>query len=387
MVALRRRDAAVPVALVALGTVELLDLGVDGLAAAIGLEVLACALLVLRRRYPWAAPTAAGVLAMLLPYVGPELDEPAVPILVVGVASWTLGRHLPDLRGLASMVVFLLVILSDYAFTTDDAFDFSDVVFLLVVLLPPYLAGLGARTLGERNRRLADQAAELLRLAATVRVEAAAAERGRIARELHDVIAHSVSAMVVQASAASELVQSDPDQARTAIDEVTTTGRRALAETGRLLHLIRDASDELGLSGGGLAPDPGLDQLPALVEGFRRHGLDVDLEVDGSLSGLPAGVDLSGYRIVQEALTNASKHGRDRRAHVRVHRQRATLRIRADNAAAPPGTGVRSTRAAGLGLVGMAERVSIFGGTLSHGVGPDGRWVLVAELPVPEAGP
>jgi signal transduction histidine kinase len=373
----RHRDALVPLVLAVLSTVELLGLDADRKGRAIAVDLVACGLLVGRRRWPWAIPTIAGVLPLLVPYLGPELDEPATPILIVGVASWTMGRHLRDLRGLASMGLFLLVILSDYALTTVDQFDISDLVFVCVVLLPPFVAGLGARSLADRNSRLSKQAAELLRLQEAVRTEAAAAERGRIARELHDVIAHSVSAMVLQASAAAELVRRDPERAASAVNDIATTGRRALAETGRLLHLIRDSDDELGL-----APDVGLERLAELVDGFRRNGLAVDLEVEGSLAGLPAGVDLSGYRIVQEALTNALKHARDRNAHVQVRRTRDALHIRADNAAAGPGQqGVGS----GLGLVGIAERVSVFGGTLRHGIGDDGRWVLQAELPLASA--
>ena len=126
------------------------------------------------------------------------------------------------------------------------------------------------------------------------------AERDRIARELHDVIAHSVSAMVVQTAAAQDLVRTDPDRAERVLADVADTGRRALAETGRLLHVIRDDADELGL-----APAPGLADLPALVEAFRASGLTVDLDVREPLPALPVGVDVSAYRIVQEALTNA----------------------------------------------------------------------------------
>lgn len=367
----RWRDAPFPAALAALGTAELLSLGVDGAPAAIALTTFCCALLVLRRRWPWAVPTAAAVLIALMPYLGPELDEPAVPILVIGLATWTLGRHLPDLRGLVSVVVVVLVILTDYR-EAGAGFDASDLVFVSVLLVPPYVAGLGARTLVAGNRRLAEQAAELLRLQDLVRQEAAAAERGRIARELHDVIAHSVSAMVVQASAASSLIERDPARAAQAVDDVADTGRQALAETGRLLHLLRDEAGELGL-----APERGLDRLPELVAELRRSGMEIDLDVHGDLGDLPPGLGLSAYRVVQEALTNALKHAKDARVEVAVRRDRDAVRIRAVNRAGGQGAG------SGLGLVGMAERVSLFGGRLSHGPTADGRFVLEAELPVP----
>jgi signal transduction histidine kinase len=366
----QRRDAVIPGVLAVLSTVELLGLGVDHPAAPIALQVGVCALLVLRRRWPWAVPTAAAVLSALMPYLGTELDEPAVPILILGLALWTTGRHLPDLRGIASVALVMLVVLSDLS-REPAGFDITDVAFISIILVPPYLAGLAWRTLEARNRRLSEQAAELLRLQDLVRQEAAAAERGRIARELHDVIAHSVSAMVVQASAASSLIASDPARATPAVDDVASTGRQALAETGRLLHLLRDDSGELGL-----APDAGMDRLADLVEEQRRNGLYVDLAVEGPLAGLPAGLGLSAYRIVQEALTNALKHSADRRVRLQVNRCERQLRVRVENAVGPRGP------SSGLGLVGMAERVSVFGGTLEHGV-TGGRFVLEAAPPLP----
>lgn len=252
--------------------------------------------------------------------------------------------------------------------------DITDVVFISALLLPPYAFGLVLRALAVRNTQLLEQAELLRRLQATVRQDAVSAERSRIARELHDVIAHSVSAMVVQACVGQELVRSDPDRAARAMRDVAEpeTGRRALSETGRLLHLIRDTDDELGLQ-----PDLRLDRLEELVEQFRRSGLQVDLRIDGSLEALPDGVDLSGYRIVQEALTNALKHAGDRIVHVKLVRSATALHIDAENTGVPGGA-----RGSGLGLVGMAERVQVFGGQLTHGYTSDGRFVLSAQLPL-----
>lgn len=206
--------------------------------------------------------------------------------------------------------------------------------------------------------------------------EAVAAERTRIARELHDVIAHSISAMIVQASAARELIGGDERRAAIALDAVTSAGRRALQETGRLLHLIRDEKDELGLS-----PDLGLDRLDDLVEQFIRSGLQVTVAVAGSLAALPGGVAVSGYRIVQEALTNALKYATDQAASLRIACASTALVIETENRGSPePGTGTGS--GSGLGLIGMAERVSVFGGSLNHGFTNDGRFLLSATLPL-----
>jgi signal transduction histidine kinase len=155
---------------------------------------------------------------------------------------------------------------------------------------------------------------------------------------------------------------------------VSAVGRRALAETGRLLHLIRDTDDELGL-----APDAGMDRLDELVEGFRRNGMRVEVSAP-STDPLPAGVDLSAYRVVQEALTNALRHGDGREAELRVERGPDGLEICVTN---PLGAG--GTSGSGLGLMGVAERVAVFGGTLRHGPTDDGRYALDVVLPVPEA--
>lgn len=228
-------------------------------------------------------------------------------------------------------------------------------------------------TFDVRHRRLTEAAGRLAAAQDRVRQEAAAAERTRIARELHDVLAHSVSAMVVQTSAAEDLLRTDPDRAAQVLRDVSSVGRSALAETGRLLHLIRDADDELGLG-----PGTGLAGLPRLAEALRRSGLEVDLAVDGPLHGLPPALDLSAYRIIQEALTNALRHGSNRAAQVRVVAGRGVLDICVENTVGPGGTA-----GSGLGLVGVAERVAVFDGQLEHGPTGDGRYALRATLPLP----
>lgn len=365
----RRRDVLLPAVLALLAAIELIGLKVDSPLAPIALQAGACALLALRTRWPWAMATAGGVASAAMPYLGTELDEPVVPILIIGLACWTLGRALEDWRGLLSVALILLVILTQIE-EQDGALYVSDMAFVTIILMPPFLFGVGARTLVARNQRLAEQAAELLRMQETVRHEAAAAERGRIARELHDVIAHSVSAMVVQASAAGASFDEAPASARQAIDDIASTGRKALAETGRLLHLLRDDKDELGL-----APDSGVDEIPQLIADMRRRGLVVELRQEGSLNDLPVGLGLSVYRIVQEVLTNALKHSGDRRVSLLVRRTRDALVIRAVNVAGARGP------SSGLGLLGMGERVNVFGGTLRHAF-EDRDFVVEAELPL-----
>jgi len=329
------------------------------------LAVLSCLALVPRRRWPLPTTLVAGALTLFTPWFGPELNDLAAPILVLAVVAYSLARWVPSLGGLLVLGVLMGLLASDYLFTDERDNDVTDVFFVTSLLVPPYV-------LGRVTRRLAEQTEELERQQDLVREQAVRDERQRIARDLHDVIAHSVSAMVVQTAVAQELLYTDRDKAAEALDNVAATGRQALAETGRLLHLIRDSADELGLE-----PAPGLAQLPDLVERFRVDGLEVDLQLADPVPELPAGVDVSAYRIVQEVLTNALRYGADRRAEVTISCDADRLRIRAANRVnGSPGQG------SGLGLLGIAERVHVLGGHLDHGVTDGGRYEVDASLPV-----
>jgi signal transduction histidine kinase len=200
-------------------------------------------------------------------------------------------------------------------------------------------------------------------------------ERARIARELHDVIAHSVSVMVVQAGAAEQQMTRDPAKALTAIQAVQTTGRDAVAEMGRLLGILRT-----GLQDVGLAPQPGIGDVRALVADARAAGLDVDLQVDGVQRPIPPGPALTIYRIVQEALTNVRKHSGRARAAVRLTYTDVGLDARITNGAEVSAGFVAGS---GHGLIGMRERVAIYGGSLSAGPeGTDGAFTVEAHIPV-----
>jgi signal transduction histidine kinase len=365
------RDALAPLLVGVVATGEAVAYGAS-VPLVLVVSWVTCGVLVLRRRWPVAVALASTLLPIGMSQLGPAVDDLAAPILMLVLGVFSLGRHLPDRRGAPWLLVVLGLALAIAVRSDGEGPDVTDVVFMASLIAPPYVFGVVMRTLAERNARLADQAELLARLQATVREDAVTAERARIARELHDVLAHSISAMVVQASAAEDLVTRDPSRAASVMAEVAATGRRALGETGRLLHLVRDTSDELGI-----APDPGLGDLEDLVEQFRRSGLAVDLDVEGDLRGLPAGVDVSAYRVVQESLTNALKYAPDRSVRLSVRRSSDGLVVQTDNAGRPgPATG------SGLGLVGMAERVSVFGGELRHGFTRQGRFVLTATLPL-----
>jgi signal transduction histidine kinase len=359
----------VPAALGIVATVELAALDLPGTGAALAVDWIACALLVLRRRFPFAACALAG-LVLTIPVVG-RVDDAAAPILILALATFTVARRLHGLRALAPLGLFCAALAWGYL-RLDRRLDVSDLVFVSAVVLPPYAFGRLMRSLDDRNARLAEQAELLVRHQEMVRREAIMTERARIARDLHDVIAHSVSAMVVQAAAARDLIRRDAVGAEAAIDEVTAVGREALGETGRLLRLIRETDHDLGP-----APELGLDRLQELIDRFRRSGLRVDLTVEGQLDALPSGVAVSGYRIVQEALTNALRYATDRMASVRVTCSATTLLIAIENRSSGPSDG-----GGGLGLLGMAERVAAFGGRLTHGRTDDGSFVLTASLPL-----
>ncbi len=363
---LRPVDVVVPTAITALGAVEYLVTSPPGWGLGLALDLTAGALLVWRRVYPLFTCTTAAVIALVGPWIGPQLDDVATPILLVALICYSLARWIENLRGLVGIGVILSSFLVDYL-TVDQRgiHDITDAVFVLALVVPPYV-------FGRITRRLALQSELLLRHQEQERAEAVRAERDRIARDLHDVIAHSISVMVVQTAAAQDLMGREPDRALGLLDDVTDAGRRALSETGRLLHVLRDDGDELGLR-----PAPGLSRLPELVQQFRDQGLAVRADLPDPVPVLPASVDVSAYRIVQEVLTNAMRYAVDKSVLLRVASTGSTLSIRSSN----PADG-RPRVGSGLGLLGVAERVKVLGGHVTHGTSTDGRFELEAVLPV-----
>jgi signal transduction histidine kinase len=203
---------------------------------------------------------------------------------------------------------------------------------------------------------------------------AVAEEQARIARELHDVISHNVSVMVVQAAAGGDVFATRPDRAREALGSIESTGREALVELRRLLGVVRPA---VGDDGAGLEPQPGLARLPELVEQVTAAGLRVELTVGGEPRGLPAGVDLSAYRIVQEALTNTLKHARASNAQVTIAYGDASLELEVLDDGSSAGIA-----GSGRGIIGMRERAALLGGELTAGPRPSGGFGVRATMPL-----
>ncbi|MFD3456113.1 sensor histidine kinase [Streptomyces sp. NPDC058691] len=257
--------------------------------------------------------------------------------------------------------------------------------FLAIPFALAWVIGDSLRTRRAYYAELEERAARLQREREAQSKAAVAAERARIARELHDVVAHNVSVMVVQADGAAYVLDASPEQAKQALETISSTGRQALTEMRRLLGLLR-AGDAVG---GEYVPQPGVDQLGDLIEQVRGAGLPVDFQVEGESRPLASGVELTAYRIVQEALTNTRKHGGpDARANVRLTFRDSELALLIED----DGRGAQQELyesggedGQGQGLIGMRERVGMVAGTLDAGPRPGGGFRISAVLPVKAA--
>jgi signal transduction histidine kinase len=354
-------------------------------------SVPAVAVLVLplfaRRRFPFAAPAAYWLTATALTYVDGVLIPFIGSLGVVGLATAFLLGNLRDERqagiGLAIVIGCMVIVVSNIPGSQST----SDLIFIPLRFVVAWIAGYALRersqqaeqaemraTLAERERETAEMRAVMAEREreAAARI-AVAEERARIARELHDVVAHAVSVMVLQVGAVRHKLPDELDEDRDALGRVEGAGRTALAEMRRMLGAMRRNGDGVELT-----PQPGLDSLDSLVDDVGRAGLPVRLHVDGDPVALPPAIDLSSYRIVQEGLTNALKHARATQADVTVRYKsnRVELEVRDD------GVGAATSDGLGHGLVGIRERVKIYGGEMTAGPAPDGGFVLTARLPV-----
>ncbi|MDX6330413.1 MAG: hypothetical protein QOI83_2796 [Streptomycetaceae bacterium] len=256
-----------------------------------------------------------------------------------------------------------------------------EAVFLTVPFALAWVIGDSLRTRRAYYAQLEERAERLHREREAQSKAAVAAERARIARELHDVVAHNVSVMVVQADGAAYVLDASPEQAKQALETISSTGRQALAEMRRLLGLLRSKDD----AGGEYVPQPGVDQLTDLVEQVRGAGLPVRFEVAGEARPLSSGVELTAYRIVQEALTNTRKHGGpDANATVRLTFGEAELDLLIED----DGRGTQhklyeegGEDGLGQGLIGMRERIGMVSGRLDAGPRPGGGFRISAVLP------
>ena len=334
----------------------------ERLVAAIVAPALA-ATVAFRRLYPTTAGVAAAVLVSveLGVWGDPQVISNAVAYCcaLYALAVWTPPRRFAF--GLVSIVAV------DLATSAGPHGSLHDTVPIIVATVVVML--LVRRVVGDRERRV--EVAERERDVAAR--EAVVEERARIARELHDVIAHHVSMMVVQAGAERRVLGDANASTREVLETVEHTGRSALTEMRRLLGMLRDDVNEP------LAPQPGLGDVPTLVEQLREAGLPIELRIHGDARELPLGIELSAYRIVQEALTNALKHAGGAQATVRIRYGTESLELEiADDGA---GRAALAT-GGGHGLVGMRERVALYGGRFDASHNPAGGFAVRVVLPI-----
>ena len=326
--------------------------------------------LLLRRRFPLAAPLVpAPVIALASFFIVKDLHEPAAPVVSAALFSFALGRWNERRRALPAIVFSWACLL---VFMFNFGAGAAELTFATVVTWGPWLAGQSLRTREAQAAELREVAAQLEREGEQRARAARAEERLRIARELHDVIAHSISVMTIQAGAARTLLDTEPERAVEPLRRVAESGRQTLGEMHRLLGAIRH-DDEVDDSG-----EPTLASLSSLVEHYRVAGLPVEVDVTGTPQPLAAGLDLTAYRIVQEALTNSLKYAGPATARVVVRFSAQTL----DLEIADDGSGSGAASGSGHGLVGMRERVTMYGGELRAGPSPGGGFAVHARLPL-----
>ena len=338
-------------------------------APAVALLVL---VLLARRRFPFGAPAAVWVLAAALSFADGRLVVFAASVYMAGMASSLLLGNLPDPR--QSRAGLLLVLAgSEIVVYNSAAKSAGDYIFTPALFAMLWLGGLALQRRSARADAAELRAARLAREREEATRAAIADERARIARELHDVLGHSLSVMTIQASAVRRKLTPDQAKEREALLAVEQTGREALSEMRRLVGILRLSDD-----GPELEPQPGLEQVPGLVAQAQDLGLAVELRVEGEPKPLPPGIDLTAYRLVQEGLTNVRKHSDANRADVRLRYDTDGIEVEVcDN-----GKGTTAAEDAGYGLVGMRERVSVFGGDFEAGPRAGGGYRLRARLPV-----
>ena len=345
------------------------------LAYAIPLGLAQSLPLLVRRRYPL---TVFGVVVAAALFF--ELRYDSLPPFASALAMYTVASHVVDRRtSLHAGLIGLIVLSTSPLFLQEQSDERIGhlVIVHLIGFTVAWIIGDNVRARRAYLRELEERAERLERERHESASRATREEQERIARELHDVIAHSVSVMVVQAAAAGDVFEKQPERAREALSSIEESGRSALTELRRLLGIVR--SDEHGSR----EPQPGLAALEELVEQIRATGLEVELKREGALGELPAGVDLSAYRIVQEALTNTLKHAQATRARVRLVRSKQELAIEVTD----DGAGPAEESANGHGLIGMQERVALLGGALEAGPGEGGGFVVKAHFPLEQGRP
>ncbi len=331
-----------------------------------GFAVPAVAVVVLallgRRRWPFAAPAALWVLAVGLSFVDGRLVTGTSALYLAGLAAaFLLGQVADELRGRLGLA--LILVAAAVVVANDPDHGPGEFLFVPGIFVIAWVVGFALRSAEGRARH-----------AEREREHAVFEERVRIARELHDVVAHHVSMMGVQAGAARLVIDADPGKAKQALSAIESSSREAVAELHRLLGFLRQAGDT-----DDLAPQPGLGELDRLAKSLRESALAVEVSIEGERRSLPPTIDVSAYRIVQEALTNTLKHSVASRADVHLRYWPDEFELEVVDDGRP--TGSPMSPSAGLGLIGMRERAALLGGQLSAGPAAGGGFAVKVRLP------
>ena len=329
------------------------------------------------RRFGFLAPAALWLLAAAASFVDGRLMVSTQAVFIAGLgAAFLLGNQ----RDANRARIGLAVVLGGCAIIVynDPTHSAGELVFTPILFTLGWLVGFALRERAAQAEAAEARASQAERERETAARIAVAEERARIARELHDIVAHAVSVMVLQVGAVRHSLPDDLGQDRDALEDVERTGRAALSEMRRLLGAMRGDREDLELT-----PQPGLGSLEPLLDEIRRAGLAVELQVEGDPRPLAPAVDLSAYRIVQEGLTNALKHAGANRAEVLVRYRPHELQIDVRD----DGHGPAASDGLGHGLVGIRERVNLYGGQMSAGAANGRGFLLSTCLPTGGAAP
>ncbi|MFD6175031.1 sensor histidine kinase [Streptomyces coeruleorubidus] len=359
-------------------------------ATAYVIAVVSCAVLPVRHRAPLAALAATTAIGVLVPPLGLLLTPLIVAPAVITAYSYSLAAR-TERRAAGAVLLTSAVLVASIPLFGD--FSWKDASRMGVAAFP-LVAGILGHSVRNRRAYLAAVEERARRAEESRDSEArrrVAEERLRIARELHDLVAHQITLANAQATVAAHLFDARPEQTRKSLEELVGTTADALDDLRATVGLLRQAGDAPASA----EPAPGLSRLPTLLDSFRRAGLEVSVHQEGTARPLPPGVDLTAYRIVQEALTNVTKHAGTGSARVRLawNRDRVTITVADDGgdartaptASPGPSASTMPERQPGYGLIGMRERATAVGGHLFAGRRPEGGFLVSTQLPLPPA--
>lgn len=368
---LTRSDVVGPAIILFLGLVETAFGSQEHVVRALVGVVAVTVPLLWRRRYPLAVVIAVTAATSAQAFVGVDLRQPVYILPAALLASYSLAAWAPRSRAIVGLVA-AWVIEAVGAMHRPDA-EVSELWFIASALAVAWGFGLAWRARHLRAEALSAEAVNHAVVDAEHRAEAVAAERARIARELHDIVAHNITVIAVQAGAAELVMEREPQRAREALNDIQTTAQSTLSELRHLLTLLRSMPEATS------APVPGLADLPDLLERASSSGLVGSLSIEGQAPASEPGLELTIYRVVQEAMTNAIRHGRASSLDVRLRFTPSEVQLDIDDDGEP----AASSSGLGHGVIGMQERLELYGGSLRTGPREGRGYAVRAVVPMP----